>query len=229
MTISLGAALCTALLSGCDATAPGGASFFSNPRDEAGQGETVRLLRQAELGGAIRVSGPEGYCIDPATLDASRKSGFAVLASCNILSGGAAGAVVEPAIVTIAASPSGEGAPPAPDSLAEALGTTMLADRSTEEFTLAQMAAGGDTAFDGGDPRHWRAGFSLGGLSVGLALYAPKGSPLAGSAGAAFLETVRSRIRATNAQKTADAEIPPAGADPLAEGLRRLFTRRNLQ
>lgn len=193
---------CAALLSGCDAPGAGNALSFlatqESPEDLA--------LRRAELaGGSINVSGPDGYCIDASTVRSSSAGGFAAIASCHILSGGTGGPIVEPALVTVTVSRA-TGDAPTPEALAAALGTDLLQNRDLSAITAGQMATGGQTAFEGSDPRHWRGAFLLGDHLVGLALYAPQGSPLVGLQGAAFLNTVSSRIRANSEPTRASAE-----------------------
>jgi len=179
--------------------------------------------------GRITVSGPDGYCIDPTTLRRSPNGGFAAIASCNILSGGEGGPVVEPALVTVAVSRA-TGATPAPADLADVLGTELLSSRELSAVDVGQMASGGASAFSGSDPRHWRGTFALGDHLVGVTLYAPEGSPLLGAQGAAFLNTVSSRIRArSDPAGLPSAEQSRSSVDPLAAELERLFGPRDLQ
>ncbi|SHH47452.1 hypothetical protein [Marivita hallyeonensis] len=214
-----------ALLAGCDATGTGGSlSFLDASTDPANFAAASAQL----AGGAIVVSGPDGYCVDASTLRATRVGGFAAVASCNILSGGETGPIVEPVLVTVTVSRA-TGPAPEPSDLARALGTELLSNREMSAIIAGRMASGGETAFQGSDPRHWRGAFTLGPHMIGLALYAPQGSPLVGAQGAAFLNTVSSRIRANSAPAEQSAEQSQTTPDPITAGLGRLFGRGDLQ
>ncbi|MFP7672036.1 dihydroxy-acid dehydratase [Marivita sp. S0852] len=223
---TLGVALLGAtLLAGCDATgSTGGLSFLesaASPPVKAA--ETARLAR-----GQVVVSGPDGYCIDTTTLRQSSRGGFAAIASCNILSGGQTGPIVEPVLVTVTVDRTSVEAPTLVD-LASALGTELSHSRELSAVTAGQMASGGETAFQGSDPRHWRGMFVLGDRIIGLALYAPQDSPFVGNQGAAFLNTVSSRIRANSQNSGRSAQQSQPSTDPLAARLGRLFGNRDLQ
>ena len=191
--------------------------------------DSAPLLTSAALArGGIIVKGPDGYCIDPTTLRSTSNGGFAAIASCNIISGGQTGPIVEPALMTVTVSPA-PGAAPSPVELAEALGTRLLESRELSALAVGHMATGGENAFAGSDPTHWRGAFVLGPHLVGVTLYAPKDSPLIGVQGAAFLNTVSSAIRANSPQSgPQSAEQSQSSVDPLAARLGRLFARRDL-
>ncbi|ETX27887.1 hypothetical protein [Roseivivax isoporae] len=151
--------------------------------------------RVALAGGAVVVAGPRGYCIDPVTIESAEDGGFAVLASCSILSGGASGPSVAPALVTVTVG-GPQPAPVLPDAatIARAAGVPLATDATRGPLVLAQMARGGDTALEGGDARHWRGAFLMGRRLVALALYAPSGSAMAGRDGARLLQGVHEAI-----------------------------------
>lgn len=195
----------------------------------SGGPDDVPLLTTATLArGNVTVSGPDGYCIDPATLRSSTRGGFAAIASCHILSGGTESAIVEPVLVTVTVSPANNGEP-SPAELADVLGTTLLQNRELSAILVGQMASGGEVAFSGSDPKHWRGAFVLGSHLVGVTLYAPQGSPLLGAQGAAFLNTVSSSIRANSkSEAPGSADQSQSPIDPLSQRLGRLFARRDL-
>lgn len=223
MRTTAAALLGAAVLIGCKPIGTGSPLSFT---EAAGQSRNLALPRADLADGRISVSGPQGYCIDASTLRSASTGGFAAIASCNILSGGT-GPIVEPVLLTVSVSPS-PGTAPSPAQLAEALQTELLQSRALSAVTAGQMATGGAAAFRGSDPRHWRGAFLIGGDLVGLALYAPQGSPLVGAQGAAFLNTVSMRIRAESSGAKPIAEQPQPQADPVALRLNRLFGPRDL-
>ena len=221
--VSVLAALC---LAGCDARPP-----VSNPAEDGTAGTKSRgflsamlrapggasekkaaratdaatappLAKKSMAGGSVVVAGPEGYCIDPETAEGGRSRGFAVIASCRILTDGKRGHEVAPVIVTVTVGPRGlEKDLPSAKALAQATGAALLDGQETDGLVLAHLAAGGDRALEGGDARHWRGAFVLNGRMVGLALYAPKDAPMADSGGAVMLDSVRARIVSLSPQQ----------------------------
>jgi hypothetical protein len=92
-------------------------------------------------------------------------------------------------------------------------------------MVAAHLAGGGGDVLPGGDSRHWRGAFLQSGHLVGLALYAPAGSALAGADGGVMLDRVRSSIASGSggaAAPAASAEVKPPGF------LGRLFNRQDL-
>lgn len=219
------ALLGAAYLAGCSETgALGRMSLLQNQETS----EALILASTRLAGNAITVTGPDGYCIDPATMRSTANSGFAALASCHIMSGGQSGPIVEPMLITVTVSPA-SGPAPNPAELAQALGTTLLQNRELSALDLGQMATGGEVAFSGSDPKHWRGAFVLGPHMIGVTLYAPTDSPLLGAQGAAFVNTVSSAIRANaKLDASARAEQSQSSLDPLAMRLGRLFASNDL-
>ena len=125
-------------------------------------GAEASVLTSAGLaGGDIRVSGPDGYCVDPNSLRRSATGGFAAIASCNILSGGAQGPVIEPALAIVTVSKADGPAPtpadPDRDAARNAVVRTYELTGLDDEAVGALRAAtvGGDAtgaAFALGDP-----------------------------------------------------------------------------
>lgn len=153
------------------------------------------LANATLAGGEIVVAGPRGYCIDPVTLSRGATRSFAVLASCNILSGGEEGIFVEPMMVTITVGPRLESpAIPAPEALASEVGQTLVSGSARDGLTTALLAGGGAEVLDNGDPRYWRGAFVENGHLIGLALYAPEGSRFVGRDGAEMLGRVHRQI-----------------------------------
>ena len=219
------ALLGAACITGCDETG----AFGAMPLLETNGVASAPLMTSTQLArGAITVKGPDGYCIDPTTLRRTSSGGFAAIASCHIMSGGQNGPIVEPGLMTVTVSPT-PGAAPSPKDLAQALGTTLLQSRELSALEVGRMATGGQTAFAGSDPTHWRGAFVIGPHLIGVTLYAPQNSPLLGAQGAAFLNTVSSAIRANAfTEKTASAEQSQSTFDPLTRRLGLLFASNDL-
>ncbi|SMX39451.1 hypothetical protein [Maliponia aquimaris] len=183
------------------------------------------LAKASLAGGDVVVAGPRGYCIDPETKSAGPERGFAVIASCHILSDGKAGEEVPPMLVTITVGPRGDSQDlPTAEGLARASGAQLITSKRTDLRVTAHLATGGEGKFEGSDPRYWRSAFVQGNRMVGLALYAPRGSALAGDGGAAMLDRVSDII----ARQSADA-ARPARTPILRKGvLGRLFNPQDL-
>lgn len=197
-------------LSGCDGAMPnsnpaagktaGAGGFVSTLMVGAPDKPQARkipkpLARVRLAGGDVVVAGPDGYCLDPVTVENSAERGFVLIASCHILSGGIVGASVEPVLVTVTVGPKGTVTDiPSPQQLAVTAKAPLLGGGTEAGFVVAHLGANGDAVLDNGDARHWRGAFLQGDRLVGLALYAPKGSAYAASRGGAFLDRVHAKI-----------------------------------
>lgn len=163
-------------------------------------------LRHAALeNGGVVVAGPGGYCVDPQTLERRAGSGFAVLASCQNLSGGTVGTFVDPMMLTVAVGPrEGSAELPSPETMAAEAGQSRIAGGGQRDgLSMVHLGAGGNRVLPEGDPRYWRGAFRLNGRLVLMALYAPQGGILAGDEGAAMLQAVRARIVALSPEAAA--------------------------
>ncbi len=207
MRAVLGIAVLAGLwVAGCSAGVPSGGG---GARGFLGQDpDPVPLSRATLAGGDVRLSGPAGYCIDPDTLRVGSNQSFALLASCRILSKGAAGPQVEPVLIVVTVGNRGSGDTlPAPQNLAAVAQAPLIEGWTREGLSLALLAQGGDAAFEGGDPRYWRGAFVQGGRLVGLALYVPKGSAVLDAQGAEMLRVLSAQVRTDSPNRT------QAGAD----------------
>ncbi|WP_323768293.1 dihydroxy-acid dehydratase [Antarctobacter sp.] len=227
------------LVSGCLAGAPvsnpdgaeteareGLTAFFARSGPSGGPRKPP-LARVSLAGGDVVVAGPDGYCVDPSTRRTAPERGFALIASCHILSGGKAGRPVVPMLVTVTVGPRGDSADlPTPKALAQAANAKLLTGKTSSDRVAAHLASGGDAMFDGSDPRYWRAAFLQGDRLVGLALYAPRGSALAGDQGAAMITRVKDRIAQLSASSP-QRRVTPA-QKPTGGLLGRLFNRQDL-
>ncbi len=207
------AVLASFWVAGCAAGVPNDGGAF---RGFLGQNETpVPLSRATLAGGDVRLSGPAGYCIDPETLRVGSNQSFALLASCRILSEGARGPEVEPVLIAVTVGARGSGADlPGPQTLANVAQAPLLEGQVREGLSLALLARGGDTAFDGGDPRYWRGAFVQGGRLVGLALYVPMGSVILQARGAEMLQSLRAQVRSDSPKAERAGAEPGLGRSP---------------
>lgn len=218
------------LLGGCDATRTADAlaredngealSFLSNVNRSSGV-----VLRSAEVaGGDVVVSGPAGYCIEGRSLKKRTRYGFALLARCDILSGGEIGTPVALAMLTVTITPFGEGAaapadlPDAKTLATEFPATQVLSAEDITSVRVLHLAQGGDSFAPGADTRQWRGAFLLNGYLVSMAAYGPKGSSVADKGGRALLLEMAKTIRTNSPQaasgKTADAPTANPAAKP---------------
>ena len=154
--------------------------------------------------GAVTVAGPRGYCIDRASIKQDAGGRFALLASCESLTG-QSGITVDPAVMTVAVLPR-TGATAAPDAAEMSRALDPGAVRHAEAgdgVTLIHIAAGGETVLPGGDPAHWRASMIINGHIVGLAAYGPKGGRVAGPTGRDLLRDLAEALRRASAPRGA--------------------------
>ncbi|WP_160973295.1 hypothetical protein [Thalassovita mangrovi] len=187
-------------------------SGFGGEEDEA---PDLGLHRAELAGGDVVVVAPQGYCIQRETLRSGATGGFALLASCETLTGYISGYDVEPVVMTIAAVPRHSEAPePDAEEIAAALGDRKLLRRiHGDGLTIVQVEAPeGLTPED--DPRHWRAMMVLNGKMVGLAVYGPKGSAVTGEKGLTMLSWQAEQLREESPQMQ-PVYGPPAGAVPV--------------
>lgn len=202
------------------------AAFFARGGSTGGR-RAAPLARVNLAGGDVVVAGPDGYCIDPSTRRSAPERGFALIASCHILSGGKVGRPVVPMLVTVTVGPRGDGTDlPSPKAIAQAANAVLLDGKASPDQVTAHLASGGDDMFDGSDPRYWRAAFLQGNRMVGLALYAPRGSALAGEQGATMILRVKNRIAQSSRTNTPRTGTPTQ--KPTDGLLGRLFNRQDL-
>ncbi|MCR8549056.1 dihydroxy-acid dehydratase [Salipiger sp. P9] len=193
------------------------------------------LARADLVRGDVVVAGPEGYCVDPVTLARRAGRDFAVIASCNILSGGKAGMFVEPMIMTVTVGGIDSAAAlPAPSALALQAGQELIGGSTRDGLVAAQLAGGGTEVLEDGDPRYWRGAFLHNGRMIGLALYAPRGSFLAGADGREMLRAVQTRILRLSPEaappRPEDEQTAPPPAAAAGDGLfGRLFGAKDLR
>lgn len=180
--------------------------------------QTAPLRRVGFFGGDVIAAGPQGFCVDPGSVQKGRGTGFALLADCAHM-GALHMGDVPPAVVTISVlARDARAVQPTARSLAAPLqesGIRRMIDG--DGIALVQLARGGDGMLQGGDPGHWRAALLINGHIVGLAAYGEPGSGVDGRAGYELLLAVGDAMRGASAEQRApppDEAAPPEPADP---------------
>ena len=174
---------------------------------------------QAVLAGGDVVLRPSGgYCVDADSLSAPSQQGgeqggnVALIASCESLSGYPLPQRAEPGVISVSVSgPQVAGLPDAA-ALAGSLGAELV-DAAPDAILLRA----GPGAEAGQRPAlFWRALFVVNARVVGVALYGPENSPLAGVAGRRVVMQLIDDIRAATPQRPAFATDENAdGAETL--------------
>ncbi|MDO6730301.1 hypothetical protein Q4577_09740 [Marinovum sp. 2_MG-2023] len=204
-------------LAGCgldipeDAPQPGSASA-ARPQSNAGGGlgflaalnapksgtKTIALQTKVALAnGDVIVDAPAGWCIEPKSLKARGRGGFALLAGCRALTEGKSGPFVPPGALSVTVwprRPAGEVI--ATDALRAIIPDAVILEQQMHNgVVLMRMQSGqAATETDLGEP-HWRAVFVHGGHMVSLAAFGPKNGEIAGRGGSMLLADVAAGIR----------------------------------
>lgn len=200
-------------------------------------GRAVPIFRKVSLAeGAVTVVPPAGYCIDASSVTDRPSGGFALIASCESLTGRVSTVAVEPAVITVTVSTAREGREqPQATLLSGALRDGVaLRQMNGDGLTIVQAEAD-DSALPGarGDRKHWRGAMVMNDRLVGLALYGAPGSTVSGTEGERLLIALAEEIRENSpfrnqsppqatAQTTVQAQ-GPSGATPM-QPLRRVFS-----
>lgn len=191
--------------------------------------EDVSALVSVRLGrGDVTVRGPEGYCIDAATVRRGSNGDIALLGSCRALAPESSSPYVAPVLMSVSVLPRAD-APQVPD--AEAIrdafapGEEILDQRRSADGLQLVHLKGNTAQIDGVDLHHWRGALTIGHRPILLGLYAPKGSAEAGADGATLLTRLAQTIRQNSPaeRKVAPADAPQAAKNPKRFSLRRLF------
>lgn len=173
------------LVSGCLSVGP----VEQGPRDNV-------LDRAALAGGEVIVAAPQGYCIQKDSLKARKSGGFALLASCEQLTGFVSGYQVEPVVMTVSALPRvGDAPEPSASEIAVALGDRRVLRRLHGDGLTVVQVQDPEALSAESDPLHWRGIMVINGHIVGLALYGAKGSAATGEKGLTQLMWLAERIR----------------------------------
>lgn len=174
-------------------------------------------LRTVALGGgALILTAPRGYCVDADSLRGS-SGRVALLASCERLTG-VPGIAVEPVVMTVSVLPQAADTPaPTAETLAAAVAPARIENSATVDgMVYGQVMEGGSAVLPGGDPRHWRGARLVAAHLVGLALYAPQGSALAGPGGRDLLRALSAGLRAGQGAPVGATRGSSAGLFPVS-------------
>lgn len=206
-------------LSACTLTTPGNGLLSGSDRQEK-----PKALSEATLGnGDVILRGPDGWCIEPASLQARRGDNFASLAGCHALTQGASGAPVPYGILTVAISaPRLPGDVDVQQALRQAVSDqSLISTRIQDGVALVHLRPNRNaSAEDLGDP-HWRAVFVQGRRVVMLAAYGPENGAIANDEGGRLLVALARSIRASSPDQTVAKPAQP-GIE-LGSRLKRLF------
>ena len=165
----------------------------------------------ALAGGRVVVVPPQGYCIETESLQARKTGGFALLASCESLTGFVSGYNVEPAVFTVTSvERQSEVHEPNASEIAVALGGASVQRQIQGDGLTIVQVTNAEPVSQGGDTKHWRGIMMLNGQMVGLALYGAKGGPHAEEAGLNLLIWLAEQIR--EASPVTVRETPPVSA-----------------
>ncbi|MDT8326951.1 MAG: hypothetical protein RQ750_06125 [Roseovarius sp.] len=167
------------------------------------------LAKVMFYGGDVTVAGPRGYCIDPQSLKRSAAGSFALLASCESLTG-TAGVVVDPAVMTVSVLPrqAGVSQPNAADMGRALAPADILLGYDGDGISLVHVKTGGRAVLPAGDPSYWRAGMVINDHLIGLAAYGPADGVVSGQGGRDLLMDLAEELRG---QSPARAVAPDPG------------------
>ncbi len=188
-------------------------SLLSDGSPAAAREATARGLRTMSLfDGAVRVRGPEGYCVDAGA--SSARTGFTVLAACARVSeapllpdldGLLTVQIGEPGSAVVAGNEATLAA-----LLAEEAGRAMLSDSggatavqvhetvSEAGLVVVRFADGGARAMEGTEGPGWRAFLDVAGRSAVISLRPFTAVPLTAARGEALIRAAAAALRAAN-------------------------------
>ena len=198
-----------AVLGGC-VTGPG-----SPGQSRFGGGLGTPARQALVLGGAVTVTGPEGYCVDKSASRVGGETAFVLMAPCERFRRGVAGILFRPrALVTATVT---EGSGPTASGykrfFSEREGLSALSHNGNPEgVDVESMGAASDGSFrvtvtdsvapdKNGlvDTRSWRAFFTVEGHLVAASLRSPRGAPLSSDGAQSMLTQMVAAIRQASA------------------------------
>jgi hypothetical protein len=173
----------------------------------------------AVSGGAVTVTGPQGYCIDRSAMREGASGAFVLFGTCAALTGSrTAGQPAHPAVVTAAiGQPAAEGTDlieslPAMAAFFKSAPGRAALSGSGEAGTVQveKVSQSGDVLYirlsdsaaaagQAVEPGHWRALTAIRGRIVTLAVFSPASAPLSSAEQRAVLDQFVARLRRANA------------------------------
>ncbi|MCM2563412.1 hypothetical protein M8756_14415 [Lutimaribacter sp. EGI FJ00015] len=177
-------------------------------------GRAVPVTRRTELGGgSVVIVPPAGYCLDKSSISDRVGGAFALIASCESLTGRMGGVLVEPAVITVSVSGKREDRDqPEAAVLAQALpDAAALRETNGDGLTVVQVADDtGPLQGASSDTRHWRGAMVVNDRLVGLAVYGAPDSAIAGDSGERLLVALAESIRENSPFLASDAPVAPS-------------------
>jgi hypothetical protein len=192
--------LAFSLLAGCDETT-------ANAFAAGGSAPRARVLTSAKIdGGKITVLGPAGFCVDARSLRPNGARQFALLAQCDLMTGGEVSGVNSLSLLTVTAVRSSDTVLPTPDQIAAPYAPAQVLNSARiDGVQLVQLSQGGERATKSADPVHWRGVMTLAGHTIGLAAYSTQNGAARGAEGRdLLLALARNMRRATTGTGTGD-------------------------
>lgn len=177
-------------------------------------------------GASITVVAPDGFCVDPQSVDVTRAGGRVLFGDCGVLNGEATGALPISAVLTASVSAAplpgdlsalgdfltgpgrvtvGRGSPP------EAI--TILDREEEEEVLFLKVEDAGTAPIPGTEPTFWRAFFETGDRLIFGTVTTFSNAPLSDTDQRDLLRVLAARTREANPPEPNEiappAEIPP--------------------
>lgn len=209
----LALAMSVAALAGCDQA---GLDLSAMPLLGGGQDETGQGIRTLSLlGGAVRVRGPEGYCVDQSASQARR--GFAIMAGCALMSEEAAVMPSMDGLLTVQFGAEGSAIVAGAEAemaafLASSSGAALLAqDReadtaevhTTENRVILRINPAENEALPGTQGPVWRGFMDANGRLVTVTVLSFERAPLSSEVARSLLELTMAEIAEVNASTDA--------------------------
>lgn len=197
-------------LSACAET---GALPFAATGDASARSAAAGMRQTAFANGAVRLTPPRGYCIDPGSVRSNPQSGFALIARCDRFGISGFFGSRSLALISVTVSNKGGARQPGLSDLEAAVAGAEILDRAPESDPPMIRLRAPDSSFAGAGSIHWRSAFSVNGHMVALGLYAPGDDITANpSASTGLLRELARRTRA--ASQTAATPAKPVATPP---------------
>ena len=203
--------LSLAPLAACD----DGASLSFASASSANASRTQEGLRQASFAnGAVKLTPPRGYCIDPNSLRRGEGSGFALIARCDMVGVKGVFAARNLALISVTVSTRKGATQPDIAALESAVGDAEILERKPDTDPPMIHLRNARPEIAGASTDQWRAAFAVNGRLVALGLYAPENRKLSGASGPSLLRELTRRTREASQQTTTSTRNDPNATPP---------------